>query len=624
MSFSKKEFSIRPSQVTRTFGPGSIYDNQEDSVIVMGLEYWTDKEKFKTIHDELLMMSIATNKRTANVDTLVSTSSFVDHEDKGQIPIRSFPTWGFCPKCSKLVNERSGPAKGMECNSMECEKDKKEKNIPLPKTYPVRFVIACKNGHLDDFPWYAWIHTNDAEREACGEKDAKLYLIDEGGSISLESKKLVCRNPKCIARPKTMNNSLTKNGLKGAGVIGCTKTRPWLGPRGTQTRCIDKKTNGPVQMRGIFKGATNMYFPMVQSAVTIPPFSDELSSLLSPSNLGPKIERAFRIAKNPEQLLDKIDAIIPLKEVDENARWTLEEIKEKKEKINEFKKKGDRDIYKIEFDQLNSGEILDDPEFTTENVNVKEDSDLGKYMDKIVLVKKCRVVSAITGFTRIDSLDSDERPGPASIARENYSWLPVVENRGEGLFFSFNNDLLNNWQSENNKLETRINKMSTYQGQTLITAKKDKYHTPKYVFLHTLSHAIIKSLGKLAGYSVASFSERIYCDDDMAGVFIFTSSPSSDGALGGLVELGVKELNTGNSKIWPILKNAIQQSSTCSCDPLCSIQEPEKTQQEIGAACHACCILPETCCERMNFLLDREMIHHTLHNKDGFLRELWS
>jgi hypothetical protein len=110
----------------------------------------------------------------------------------------------------------------------------------------------------------------------------------------------------------------------------------------------------------------------------------------------------------------------------------------------------------------------------------------------------------------------------------------------------------------------------------------------------------------------------------MAGIFIFTSSPSSDGALGGLVELGVKESNTGNSKIWPILKNAIQQSSTCSCDPLCSIQEPEKTQQEVGAACHACCILPETCCERMNFLLDRDMIHHTLRSKDGFLRELWS
>ena len=36
----KEIANIRPSQVTRTFGPGSIYDNQRDSVIIMGLDFW--------------------------------------------------------------------------------------------------------------------------------------------------------------------------------------------------------------------------------------------------------------------------------------------------------------------------------------------------------------------------------------------------------------------------------------------------------------------------------------------------------------------------------------------------------------------------------------------------------
>ena len=38
--------------------------------------------------------------------------------------------------------------------------------------------------------------------------------------------------------------------------------------------------------------------------------------------------------------------------------------------------------------------------------------------------------------------------------------------------------------------------ISTYQGQPALQKKKDAHHTPKYVFLHTMSHAIMKSLGR--------------------------------------------------------------------------------------------------------------------------------
>jgi hypothetical protein len=126
----------------------------------------------------------------------------------------------------------------------------------------------------------------------------------------------------------------------------------------------------------------------------------------------------------------------------------------------------------------------------------------------------------------------------------------------------------------------------------------------------------MKSLAKLAGYSTASFTERIYCGKGMAGIFIYTSSPSSDGALGGLVELGRKNEN----KLWNVLESAVLESRTCSCDPLCSLQESGKNPQMIGAACHACTLLPETCCENMNSLLDRELIDRTLRQDTGFLK----
>ena len=156
----------------------------------------------------------------------------------------------------------------------------------------------------------------------------------------------------------------------------------------------------------------------------------------------------------------------------------------------------------------------------------------------------------------------------------------------------------------------------TVQGDSKIDPD-DPCHTPKYVFLHTLSHILIKSLATISGYGTASFSERIYCDGNMSGIFIYTASPSSDGALGGLVEIGRKNEN----KLWTLIENAKNTSTVCSCDPLCSTQPLEKIQGFNGAACHACTILPETSCEKMNHLLDRDMIDNTFRDENiGFLK----
>jgi hypothetical protein len=103
----------------------------------------------------------------------------------------------------------------------------------------------------------------------------------------------------------------------------------------------------------------------------------------------------------------------------------------------------------------------------------------------------------------------------------------------------------------------------------------------------------------------------------MAGIFIYTASASSDGALGGLVELGRKKQN----KLWTLIEATKKTSNICSSDPLCSIQPLEKIQGFNGAACHACTILPETSCEKMNQLLDRDMIDNTFRDENiGFLK----
>ncbi len=591
---------IRPSQVTRTFGPGSIYDNQRDSVLIMGLNYW-DPEKFKSIDDKILLQEIKKRGFTT-VKRLISTSSFVDPDMPGKIPVRSFPRWGFCPRCQKLVPGRDNKTgRGMHCDSVECNVNKRENGIANPSTYPVRFVAVCENGHLDEFPWYEWVHKKKSERDVCGAEDAKLYLITDTKSISLESVTVECRGKYCVTAPQRMTRALSKNGLKFI-TMGCTKQKPWLGKK--SSKCEDNDGN-PVQMRGIFKGATNMYFPLVISTVTIPPFSDDLAEKIT--GIGDQIV----IHKNKGYYKEWLTTTLALKPDHPDGRWTLDYVLNKIKKMEEFSSKNEKSIYELEFGALNFGENTNDKEFITENLN-DIPSKPAKYIHKAVLVKKMRVISAITGFTRIDPYDPAEKIKISRLSDKNTTWLPAIENRGEGIFFSFDNTRLDEWQSKP-KIKDRFDSMMTIQGK-LINVEDYRYN-PKYVFLHTLSHVIMKSIAKLAGYTTASLTERIYCGRNMAGIFIFTSSPSSDGALGGLVGLGSK----GNNKLWHALENAIHGSFICSSDPFCSMQEPSE-HGFMGAACHACILLPETCCENMNMLLDREMIDHTLRSDIGFLQ----
>jgi len=423
--------------------------------------------------------------------------------------------------------------------------------------------------------------------------------------MSLDSKRVECHGENCIALPRSMANSLSKDGLRFI-TFGCTKRRPWLD---SDSRTCEDSSGADVQMKGIFKGATNIYFPLVRNAVTIPPFSDDLSERISDN--GERINKYREKAYYHDWLVEEFEL---KSEQFPQGKWTLEQTLEKISTMEEFLENNqDSDNYKLEYDALNSGVDSDDKEFVTENIQ-DIPPEFTKFFDKVVLIKKTRVVSALTGFTRIDPFDS-ETTAVSHLSKERLSWLPVVENRGEGIFFSFKNKDINEWQAGSDVKE-RFDEIMTIQKEVKTEDGKSR-HSPKYVFLHTFSHIIMKSLATIAGYSTASFAERIYCGDDMAGIFIYTSSPSSDGALGGLVEIG-SGIQTEN-KLWGILSDAVYRSSLCSCDPLCSMQESEKTQQLIGASCHACTILPETCCENMNTLLDREMVDHTLRADIGFL-----
>ena len=570
--------TIRPSQIISTFGPGSIYDNLRDSFLIMGINSW-DRSNLKKVSDPVLL-SFLKNEYSyfANIKTFMVPVS-TEVTDK-QVPVKTFPRWGVCPECSMIQLRNGKMHGGLRCSSNECTTRSRSDRTLTPYTRPVRFVVACENGHLDDFPWYEWAH--DGNPGNCGRNDARLHLVERGDTSSLESLVVECRN---CDRRKNMGGSLAPEGLSLIGRRHCNGRRPWLEGSSNQT-CT-------ATQRGMLKGASNVYFPSPIRAVSVPPFSDQLSNDIV------EMWDAMAKIKDEKRLLDNIKDWFP----DYDPQMVLEKFERHKTARN---RTDTPDIFSDEFRELNSGYIINDVDFKTEPIDVTDYID---YLDKLILVKTIKELVVLRGFSRINP------DGPtASISTEIPEWLPAVENRGEGIFLSLNEKKLSEWE-KNPKVEKRM-KLILEDTQDdfvdrVIGSRSAMSPSARYVLLHTLSHLIIRKISDYAGYSVSSIRERVYGRKDMAGILLYTSSASSDGSLGGLIEQGQKNFGL-------VLRKAIDQSRICSSDPLCAVMEPGRENRRSGSACHACLFLPETSCECMNNFLDRSFIHSTLVSEMGY------
>ncbi len=135
--------------------------------------------------------------------------------------------------------------------------------------------------------------------------------------------------------------------------------------------------------------------------------------------------------------------------------------------------------------------------------------------------------------------------------------------------------------------------------------------------IHTLSHLLIKELSLNSGYSASSLQERIYFSREdnfeMYGILLYTSSNDSQGTLGGLVKQGVPE------NLFSLISSAIEKAKWCSFDPICIETDGQGRDSLNAAACHACSLVSETSCEKMNVYLDRRTIIGTLEQPEiGF------
>ena len=237
-----------------------------------------------------------------------------------------------------------------------------------------------------------------------------------------------------------------------------------------------------------------------------------------------------------------------------------------------------------------------------------------KSIARIVLVHRLREVVAQVGFTRFESAapdtDGELEMGVrrAKLARE-VSWLPSVENKGEGIFIQFDTDAVESWasradvQDRGRQLDSGFKCwLDEHQGS------HRKFPGLPYLMLHSFSHMLITAVALECGYPASSIRERVYAIPEVGyGVLLYTGTADSEGTLGGLIQVG--------RRIHEHVNNALELGELCSNDPVCAQHPPDSTHEHRylhGAACHGCLLIAETSCEQQNDFLDRALVVSTV------------
>lgn len=585
---------LRPSQFITTFGPGAIVDLPNYSVIMAGTDQWDNLHVSQApeIKEDRLKKKLGI-KQIKSIPTGESIST---------LPAYRFPGYHVCPNCRKL-GTRNGRDFFEEKNVLYCKNPDNGKEEPCPtvKTHPVRFITACKKGHIDDFPWSFYVHQNDA----FDSKECKLYLEDKGETGSLKDLIVSCKTCK---KKRSISDALSEKNVLGH----CSGKRPWLND------CDDMCEE---QRKLLLRGASNIYFSVVESSIVIPQQTDsDLRDYIKAN-----IDFTDKELVTNRKVFDFVNSRKPdIKRLGLDKVWKV--VQQLKDGTNTAEI--DDDLRRPEYNALLTEQYnYEHRDFEVEAADVPER--FSGLVSNLIQVKRLKEVMVLRGFTRIhpapdvterlsskteeEELNNAVEMAPISADKDS-DWLPGVETYGEGIFLTLNTEKLDEWEETKGDYAAVVEgaHQNMYKERDVPEKAIPPFKGLRYVLLHTLSHALIRELTLHSGYSSSALKERIYSDKEagMAGILIYTSTVDSEGSLGGLVELGNK------AKFEAIMARALAAAGYCSGDPQCGEYDEHTLTNVNGAACHSCMLISEISCESSNRYLDRALLVETIANKD--------
>jgi hypothetical protein len=584
---------IRQSQVVTTFGPGSLLDLPRHSVLVSGLDYWPVGAE---IGEPRLVEKV---KRLLQLPQLRLCTPPPDDTSPGAPPTGiqawQFPEWFIAQDVreerrrpdvrSRPLIHRTALTKG---RYVDTEK------VARP-VVPVRFVRGCRRGHLGDIDWYLFVH---GPKATC----RRLLRMEERGTSGDLGEVWV----RCECGAERAMTDAANPDRRALGM--CDGARPWLGPY-TKEACAESN-------RMLIRTASNSYFPQLMSVISLPDRDAAIARAV-----GQVWEAYLQYVDTLEELRVERTKKPPVKQALEG--FTDEEVLAE---IQARKGVGDggppKSVKQAEFEILAAareelGNDQPDGVFYARGLPRETwDRPWMAPLDRVVLVHRLREVVTQVGFTRFEALAPDiegelelgvER---AALAREP-SWLPAVENRGEGVFLAFRREAIQEWLrspavlSRGRQLDAGFQRwLAEHEGS------RRQFPGVPYILVHSLAHLLITAVSLECGYPASSIRERVYAGAGGFGILLYTASPDAEGTLGGLVEAG--------RRVAQHLRAALELGELCSNDPVCAQHAPDDVNDRrflLGAACHGCLLIAETSCEQHNDFLDRALVVPTVSER---------
>jgi hypothetical protein len=471
------------------------------------------------------------------------------------------------------------------------DRDRKKRAV-----VPIRFVRACRCGHIGDIDWYTFVHGGQND---CATKHRQLWIDERGTSGDLSEVWIRCE---CGKAERNMAQAAK---LQDRALGHCDGYRPWLGPF-TKEPCGEPN-------RLLIRTASNAYFPQKLTVISLPDRDQTVNQA---------IDAAW-------EYLEAVETMEELRYERKKAKVkaALDGISDEEAfaEIDFRRGGGVKDDKKVKVAELEtliaSKEELGDDRpngnfFARALPRAAWDSPWMEDIARVILVHRLREVVAQVGFTRFEAaapdIEGELEMGVrrASLARE-VSWLPAVENKGEGVFIQFKTDAIENWmsradvQSRGQRLNAGFSRWKDeHQGS------HREFPGMPYIMLHSFSHMLITAVALECGYPASSIRERIYALPAIGfGVLLYTGTSDSEGTLGGLIQVG--------RRVHEHIRHALELGELCSNDPVCAQHEPESTHEHRflhGAACHGCLLIAETSCEQQNDFLDRALVVTTVDN----------
>ena len=677
---------IRPSQFITRYGPGTLISRKTTTWIIPTLKDLVydlkDKGNFEEsdttgikklykyeIDDSRMKRLIRrfnpyTSWNKLKFFSLPTNSSLTLEEGKQVYRCKEFPQWSICHSrhhpAKRVLGKTSYDKNRLVVKCPECERISGNKNST--EFYSVRYVVACKNGHLGDLNWKFEVHKSERSQSCRG--DVFEWIIsDTNDNVDIiclghwEQDSFVSST--CNAR----TNYLELKHRSNNGKIDCSGKFAEL--ESNSEGC--PRINGISQAKMISKTQMSIRLPVIATTMEIQKYKGELFELYVPlrqmivtldktNQIGTKDEFIHFLELQRSEMEEITNSHIRAtrKSSDAEFKDVIGEIKEfnktmnnNEESLTERKALED-ELVSLERQTRENGAVQIGPNDPPTDIRFPISISVRGMNFEVMPFENIKVTQVQSGYTREisppvqenvqnnpDERNDDMRIGNIVSISEKFidendvTWYLANQLKGEGIFIHLDPkqhsdamDVFNNiinppyqkkWErihketvQRNNTILKRIRNEKEKQKEVDAREMENVFTNPLFVWWHSFAHGLINQLSIDSGFMGVSLGERVYLRERSdgvysAGIFIYASNPGADGTLGGLISLVNEDIFSS------VVENTLEKFQNCSNDPVC-IERHVNDRRRTGAACHICLMNSETSCSYQNRFLDRNLV----------------